>query len=168
MDFIDILIGAFGDPLLYTLLFFLYAVAAAVFLPIPVEIGLFNPVLPAPVLITILALGKGAGAFIVFLLGSTIRKTLKKWELGTPLMKKIVAACETFVRKYGYIGLLIIMSTPLMIDSLTLYLFSLLNPSMDGTSALTKGKFVAINIIAGALRGTIVLIVAYVVGIRLV
>lgn len=59
------------------------------------------------------------------------------------------------------------MSTPLMVDSISLYLFALLNPQENGKTALTKTKFVVINIIAGATRGSIILVLAYFIGIRL-
>ena len=42
MDFISFLLEIASNPVAYGFVFFLYAVAAAVILPIPVEIGLFN------------------------------------------------------------------------------------------------------------------------------
>jgi hypothetical protein len=59
------------------------------------------------------------------------------------------------------------MSIPLMVDSITLYLFSLLNPTEEKT-VLTSTKFVLINISAGILRGIIILSIFYVVGIKLI
>jgi membrane protein DedA with SNARE-associated domain len=119
-------------------------------------------------LILILAIGKGVGAAIAFEIGTRARGVLKKRSIGTQLTKKIVAWCERFVRKYGYYGLFIIMSTPLMIDSVSLYLFSLSNPKDEGKRAMTRRWFVLINIGAGAVRGTIILSVAYFIGVRLV
>ena len=168
MDLIDILLGAIGDPITYSIIFFIYVILAAMILPIPVEIGLFNPVIHYAWLIIILAIGKGVGALLVFEIGTRIRGALKKRSIGTPLTKKIVAWCERFVRKYGYYGLFLIMSTPLMIDSASLYLFSLLNSKDEGTRAMTRRWFVLINIAAGAVRGTIIFSVAYLIGIRLV
>jgi len=168
MDLIDILLGAIGDPITYSIIFFIYVILAALILPIPVEIGLFNPVIHYAWLVFILAIGKGVGAFLVFEIGARVRGALKKRSIGTPLTKKIVAWCERFVRKYGYYGLFIIMSTPLMIDSASLYLFALLNPKDEGKRALTRRWFVLINIAAGAVRGTIIFLVAYLIGLRLV
>ncbi len=156
-----------NDPIAYGIVFFLYAVAAAVFLPIPVEIGLFNTSVHPVLLILILAAGKGLGSFIVYYIGIGVRKTVKKWTDGTPLTKKILDACERFVLKYGYVGLFIIMSIPLMIDSATLYLFSLLNTRENGKRALAMPRFVLINFFAGILRGAIVLAVFYGIGIKL-
>jgi len=84
------------------------------------------------------------------------------------LTKKIIAWCERFVRKYGYYGLFIIMSIPLMLDSVTVYLFSLLNPKDDGKKAITRTWFVLINIGAGTVRGIIILLLAYFLSIRLI
>lgn len=168
MELMDYLINAIENPIPYSLIFFVYVVLAAVILPIPVEIGLFNPYIHPIILLLILSLGKGVGALIVFYIGAGVRAKLKQWSIKSHRIKKIITVCERFVLKYGYFGLFIIMSIPLMIDSLTLYLFSLLNPKMDGKSALTKGKFVLINMIAGATRGTIVLAVFYVFGLQLV
>lgn len=168
MDLINVLLGAMGDPITYSIVFFIYVILAALILPIPVEIGLFNPVIHYVWLVFILAIGKGVGAFLVFEIGTRVRGALKKRSIGTPLTKKIVAWCERFVRKYGYYGLFIIMSTPLMIDSASLYLFSLLNPKDEGKRAMTRRWFVLVNIAAGAVRGTIIFLVAYLIGVRLV
>ena len=168
MNLIDILLGAMQDPITYSIIFFIYVILTVLILPIPVEIGLFNPFIHPVWLVFILAIGKGAGAFLVFEIGTGIRSALKKRFIGIPLTKKIVAWCERFVRKYGYYGLFIIMSTPLMIDSASLYLFALLNPKDAGKRAMTRRRFVLINIAAGAVRGTIILLVAYCIGVRLV
>jgi membrane protein DedA with SNARE-associated domain len=168
MDLIQILLGLMQDPLTYSILFFLYVILTVLILPIPVEIGLFNPYIHPALLIGLLAVGKGVGSCIVFEIGTRIRGAIQKRSIGTPLTKKIISACEKFVRKYGYYGLFIIMSIPLMLDSVTVYLFSLLNPSDDGKRALKRTWFILINIAAGATRGTIILLVAYLFRIRLV
>lgn len=169
MDLINILTQSFQDPLFYSIIFFIYSILAAVILPIPVEIGLFNPYINPILLIGILALGKGVGSWIVFLIGTNLRALLKKVNSSTRLLKKILYYCEQFVKKYGYIGLFIIMSIPLMIDSVTLYLFSLLNPKEEsGKQALAKNKFILINIGAGIVRGTIIILVAMFLKIQLV
>ena len=168
MDFIGLLLDFMTNPYVYAFVFFIYVILAAVILPIPVEIGLFNPYFNPIGLIIILAIGKGAGAFIVFHIGSGIRKTMKKWSIGSSWTKKILEACEHFVMKYGYVGLFILMSIPLMVDSITLYLFSLLNPSSDGKHAMQERFFVLINIAAGVVRGSIILALFYFIGIKLV
>ena len=169
MDFIEILTQTFQDPLLYSLIFFIYSVLAAVILPIPVEIGLFNPYIHPVLLIGILAIGKGVGAGIVFIIGTNLRSFLKKINSSNVLLKKILFFCEQFVRKYGHIGLFIIMSIPLMIDSVSLYLFSLLNPKEEtGKHALAKRRFILINVAAGIVRGSIIIVLATFFKIQLV
>ena len=93
MDLIDILIGVMGDPIIYSLIFFIYVILAVLILPIPVEIGLFNPFIHPALLIFILALGKGVGSFIAFEIGTRIRSVLKKRSIGTSLTKKIIITC---------------------------------------------------------------------------
>ncbi len=167
MDLIAILVGAFENPLIYSTIFFIYAVLAAVVLPIPVEIGLFNPYVHWFWKVLILAMGKGVGAFFVFQVGTKARMKMKNFSLGGRITKKIIEYCEWFVKNYGYYGLLIILSIPLMIDSISLYLFSLLNPEEEG-KGMEKGWFVVINTIAGGIRGAITLAVFYYVGYKLV
>lgn len=168
MDLIEILTGLASNPLAYSVLFLTYSILAAVILPIPVEIGLFNYLIHPAILVSILALGKGIGAFIVFEIGMSARKQLK--EFSSPenrVVKKLLEYSEWFVRRYGYYGLLIVLSTPLMIDSVSLYLFSLLNPEEKG-EGMEVEWFTLTNMIAGALRGIITLLIFYWVGLKLV
>jgi membrane protein DedA with SNARE-associated domain len=157
-----------GNPYLYAIIFFFYCISAMIFLPIPVEIGLFNPYIHPAILICILAIGNGCGALIVFYIGTGVRKTVKKWTLKSKKIKQFVTSSENFVKKYGAVGLYLFMSIPLMIDTLPLYFFSLLNKEENGKRVLSKKKFVIINIFAGATRGTIVLLIYYLLKIKLV
>jgi membrane protein YqaA with SNARE-associated domain len=169
MDLIEILTQSYQDPIIYSLLFFIYTILAAVILPIPVEIGLFNPNVHPLILISILAIGKGVGAGIVFIIGAKIRSLLKRMNSSSILTKKILYYCEKFVIKYGNIGLFIVMSIPLMIDSVSLYLFSLLNPKEEsGKYVLAQRRFIMINIGAGLVRGSIIMIVFWLFQVRLV
>ena len=169
LDLIDILFNTIGDPIIYSIIFLIYVILAAIILPLPVEIGLFNPYINPTWLIIILAVGKGIGAFIVFNLSKIIRKNFKKISIGKnwKITKKIILKSEKFVKKYGHYGLFIIMSIPLMVDSITLYLFSILNPTEQKT-ALNQTKFVIINIAAGATRGIIILLIYYFINIKLI
>lgn len=168
MDVLDLLFNAVKDPLSYSIIFFIYVILASIILPIPVETGLFNPHINPVWLIIILAVAKGIGAFIVYNISKHLRKFMKQFSIGKTwkITKKIVSLSENFVKKYGHYGLYIIMSIPLMVDTITLYLFSLLNPTEEKT-ALTATKFVFINIAAGATRGAIIVAISYYIGIRL-
>jgi len=167
MDLIGILLNAVGNPYLYSIIFFFYVLSTMIFLPIPVEIGLLNPYIHPALLITILAIGSGCGSLIVYYIGTGVRKTAKKWTLKSKKIKQFITSSENFVKKYGAVGLYVFMSIPLMIDTLPLYLFSILNAEENGKRALSKKKFVLINILAGATRGTIVIVVYYVLKIKL-
>ncbi len=167
MDLISILSGLATDPFSYSIVFLIYVILAVIILPIPVEIGLFNYHINPFLLIFLLALGKAIGAFIVFEISMTARKKIKRYSTDIGFINKMIKYSEEFVKKYGYYGLFIILSTPLMIDSISLYLFSLLNPEEKGVG-MNKEWFTLINFLAGAVRGTITLIIFYTVGLRLV
>ncbi len=168
MNLIEILLGFMQDPIMYSMIFFLYVILTVLILPIPVEIGLFNPYINPVILIFILALGKGIGSLLVFEIGTKVRDILSKRVIGIPLTKKIVECCERFVRKYGYYGLFIIMSIPLMLDSITVYLFSLLNTKNNGNRTMNRKWFFLINIAAGTIRGMIIILIAYFFSVKLV
>lgn len=168
MDLIGILTSAATNPVAYSVIFFTYAILAAVILPIPVEIGLFNFHMHPALLVIILALGKGVGALIVFEIGGKARDKMEAISYSNAFIRKITEYSEWFVKNWGYYGLLLVLSTPLMIDSISLYLFSLLNPKEDGRRAMDRNWFTVINVIAGAIRGIITLAVFYYVGYRLV
>lgn len=169
LDLIEILVQSYADPLTYSIIFLIYVILAAIILPIPVEIGLFNPNIHPILLIIILAAGKGIGSLIVFFIGQKIRGKIESVSIGAnwKITKKILSALENFVKDYGHYGLFIIMSIPLMIDSITLYLFSLLNPVND-RSSLNSTKFVLINIAAGGMRGILILIIFHSIGLKLI
>lgn len=164
----EITLDSIQDPLLYSILFFIYVILAAIILPIPVEIGLFNPYMNPVVSVAIMAFGKAIGAAIVFFIGFKIHGKMQQLTDRIPLFQKLLDKTEGFVRKYGYLGLFIIMSTPLMIDSVSLYLFSILNPQDNGKTALAKKWFISINFFAGATRAVIILLIAALFSIRLI
>lgn len=168
MDLIGILTELATNPIAYSIVFLIYSILAAVILPIPVEIGLFNYHIHPLILISILAIGKGIGALIVFEISTKARKKMKKYSsTENKFIKKLIDYSEWFVQKYGYYGLLLVLSTPLMIDSVSLYLFSLLNPEEKG-EGMDREWFTITNVIAGAIRGIITLAVFYWVGLKLV
>ncbi|MGM0404683.1 MAG: hypothetical protein ACQEQM_00895 [Thermoplasmatota archaeon] len=166
MDIIEILLNTGSDPIAYSIIFFVYVVLAAVILPIPVELGLFNPYMSPILLVGILAVGKGVGSYFVFEIGTKARKKIKKISTSNSFISKIVEYSEWFVRKWGYYGLLVVLSTPLMIDSISLYLFSLLNPE-EKDEGMDKSNFIIVNVVAGAIRGVITLAVFYYAGVKL-
>ena len=99
MDLIEILTGFMGDPITYSIIFFIYVILAAIILPIPVEIGLFNPYISPILLILILGFGKGVGSFIAFEIGTRLRGGLKKSSYKIPILTNRSHQFTIFVRK---------------------------------------------------------------------
>ena len=151
-----------ADPATYLLIFFLFCVAAAIILPIPVEIPLvINPSVPFVLKAIVLGLGKGAGAAGVFYIGMGIEKTVmkfKRWGWFRWLLEK----SEKFVRKYGYFAMFAIMSIPGMVDMIPLYVFSILNK--EGKLMTLRG-FVVVNILAGITRAALIYLIFYILDI---
>ncbi len=156
-DLIDFINGLnHADPGTYLLSLFIFSFTAAVVLPIPVEtaVALAPEDIPIAVVAIVSGLGKGLGAITVFYLGKTIEKTIltyAKWGWFRWILDK----SERFVRRFGYPAVYIIMSIPLMPDTVPLYLFSLLNK--EG-KLLDVRWFGLINVFAGFTRAMIVLL----------
>ena len=143
-----------ADPATYLLIFFIFCVAAAVILPIPVEIALVvNPSIHIALKAAVMGLGKGTGALAVFFIGRKIDETVgqyaKKWRWYNWLLVK----SEKLVRKYGYVAMYAIMSVPGMVDTIPLYIFSILN--QEG-QLMTLRYFVLVNILAGVTRAFLI------------
>ncbi len=223
------------DPLTYLFLFFLFSVAAAIFLPIPIEIGLiWNPGVFFPVKALDLGLGKAVGAVAVFYIPSGIR-AFARWfrsrhlrevfsglravavKTGTDKTRPVAfclsvlseAACrmgldkapgpdwagescpapstpppapststplrwgwlrwlaeksEKFTRKYGVIAMYTIMSIPGMIDTVPLYVFSIINKDR---TLIPLRDFVLANFLAGINRAFIIFALLEILGISL-
>ncbi len=214
----DFLLNNQADPGTYLLIFFLFSVAAAIILPIPIEIALvWNPGMFFPVKALVLGLGKGVGAIAVFYIGARIDRALRRlsgrrffgWILrkGDAVMDRIESAVkrsggftalrrtvsthvpvkrslekafgeppevkapdwlsaksENFVRRYGIVAMYVIMSIPGMIDTVPLYLFSILNE--EGTLMRLR-DFALANFLAGVNRAFIIFAVLELLGIRL-
>jgi membrane protein YqaA with SNARE-associated domain len=142
------------DPVTYLLIFYIFCVAAAVILPIPVEIALVvNPSIHIAVKAAVMGLGKGTGALAVYFIGRKIDETVgqyaKRWRWYNWLLVK----SEKLVRKYGYIAMYAIMSVPGMVDTIPLYLFSILNKEGE---LMTLKWFVVVNICAGVTRAFLI------------
>ena len=176
MGFMDDLMGlltdSLHDPWVFLGLFFVYCVLAAVILPIPVELGLagfipfiqeggeflgFTTIFPAFFIVSLaMGFGKAVGSWMVFIIGEKIEDSIRtwfRWRWFVGLTEFLTRFCE----KFGYIAIYIILSIPIMPDTITLYIFSLLNK--DGEVFEMKW-FVMANFWAGLSRGLIVGIAA--------
>jgi hypothetical protein len=168
MDFFGFIVDSSSNPFLFGLFFFLYVIINTLALPLPVELGLFNPYIHPLLLIGILALGRGAGAFFIFEIGGFIRKKASAWTLNVYRLRRVIDGLERFIQRYGYYALFLLMSIPLMLDSVVLYLFSFLNKKKNARAALTRRWFIGITMAASILRGIIILLIAEVVKIILI
>ncbi len=163
-DMMQFLSAAAGNPALYSILFFIYAVLATIILPIPVEFGLFmSPSIHPALKAIILGAGKSVGALLVFYIGVKVEDDIRKWSQVFPWYKRFVEKMGAFVAKYGYYALFIMLSIPLMLDTVPLYLFTLFNKEGKG---MERNKFALVNFFAGVLRASIVL-AAYSAGVQL-
>lgn len=143
-----------GDPLTYSVVFLLYAIAATIFLPIPVELMLFlSPATPFYTKALLLGAGKAIGSILVFYIGVNVEKPILRLSEKWKFFRMVVSTCKWFVDKLGYIGLYLIMSVPLMVDTVPVYLFSIF---MKEDSKRDVRLFALTNMAAGVTRAAIV------------
>jgi hypothetical protein len=196
------------DPLTYLLILFLFSIAAAVFLPLPVEIGLvWNPGVFFPVKAIVLGLGKATGAVIVFGLVAKLQAGLSrlgrwgpvthlrmvqtavasrlgidKWKFLRRLhfersqkksgvsepkwgwLRWLSRKSEGFVRRRGIVAMYVIMSIPGMVDTIPLYIFSILNK--EG-KLMSLRDFALANLLAGVNRAFLIYAILELLGINL-
>lgn len=154
-----------ADPAVYLLIFFVFCVLAAIILPIPIEIFLvIDPSVPFVYKALVMGLGKGAGAVAVFYIGAAIEPAIRRFSRWR-WFKWLLDMCERLVRRFGALGLYVIMSIPGMIDTIPLYLFSILN--REG-HFMTLRDFVLANILAGINRAMIIYTLFFAFGIDFV
>ncbi|MDW5563784.1 MAG: hypothetical protein SA339_11205 [Methanomassiliicoccus sp.] len=154
-----------NDPLSFSVIFFVYTILAAVFLPIPVEVGLFfSPATPVWIKIVLMGLGKMFGSILVFSIGLKVGDGVRAWSSKWNWFTSLVRGCEWMVRKFHYLGLYLILSIPLMTDTVPLYIFSVFNEQQ----VLGLRWFALTSLLAGISRGLIVFIAFEAMGIRLV
>ena len=111
---------------------FVYEAACAIFLPLPSEAPMFLfPDLSRVTVLAACALGKGFGSYLVFIFGDYFSQTtlfdkviellrLKNFWMG------LMAWSERFMKSYGFIGFLILMSLPGMPMRSAIYSVSIL------------------------------------------
>jgi hypothetical protein len=153
------------DPLAYSIVFFIYAVAATVFLPIPVEIGLFfSPETSIVVKALVLGAGKAVGSVLVFKLGDRLGNGLNGWAMRRRFFRRFMDLMQRFVARTRYFGLYVILSIPLMVDTIPVYLFALFNQK----GAMKLRWFALTNFLAGLTRAAAVYGVFLLLNIKLI
>lgn len=163
--FMEFLQSLANSPLEYAIVLYLFSIATAVFLPIPVEFGLFlAPSLDILTKAIIVGAGKATGSLMVFYLGLKVEKVIRAWSRHIRFFAWFVDSMEKFVAKTQYLGLYILLSIPLMPDTLPIYLFSLFNKG----EILTPNYFALVNFLAAINRCMIVVFLAVYLGIYVV
>jgi hypothetical protein len=157
--------GVSHDPISYGIVFFIYTIAATTFLPIPVEVGLFfSPETPILAKALILGAGKAVGSILVFMLGDRLSGGAYRLFSKSSFLRAFMNGMRWFVSKTRYFGLYLILSIPLMVDTVPLYLFSLFNQK----GQMNIKYFALTNFFAGVTRAAIVYAVFLWLGFRLV
>lgn len=153
-----------SDPIAYSIVLFIYAILAAIVLPIPVEVGLLlSPSTPVLWLALVLGLGKMVGSILVFYLGLGVGDKISAWSARWKWFSWLVVKSEWVVDKLHYLGLYLILSIPMMSDTIPLYVYSMLN-----SKGIFKVKwFALVNFCAGFTRAMVLFALLSLFGIDL-
>jgi uncharacterized membrane protein YdjX (TVP38/TMEM64 family) len=133
----------------WNLVFTLYfsSLLTNLFVPIPVEpIAIGAALVIGSVAACVAAgLGKMVGAWIIFILGRSLRKAMANLEAKSQTMRRVLAAAEGFGRRYGYVALGLMLAVPFSpFDIIPVYLFS--------TMELKPGPFLLAVFVGFTLR----------------
>lgn len=158
----------YNNPIAYTVVVFVYAIGVAIILPIPIEAVLILPLLEQrwgyiTGITLALAAGKTVGAWLIFYLGLRVEGTIKTWSNRWRFAAWFVKKAEKFVARTGVTGLYVLLSIPLMTDTVPIYLYSLFNP--EG-APLERNMFLMANFL-GALNRVALLVMFYYIGVNL-
>jgi uncharacterized membrane protein YdjX (TVP38/TMEM64 family) len=138
------------DAVAYLISLFLYSIAAAVILPIPVEaLLLIGTGIDPAIKAVVLGLGKAVGAIVVFFVGNKVNPFLERWMERHPIGKRVLKLLEAFVRRTGWVGLTILLAIPFMSDTAVNYFYSPLN---EEGHAIGRWSFVFANLVGGIAR----------------
>ncbi|MFQ6106724.1 MAG: hypothetical protein ACE5QF_03950 [Thermoplasmata archaeon] len=169
-DLIGFLEEVFTNPILFFPLLFAYSVLVAIILPIPIEIALIWPLLQNDIVLyatatLIMAVGKTVGSWAIFFLGIRIEDNIRRWSEKYRLARRFVDAMIRFVRRTRYVGLLLLLSIPLMTDTVPIYIYSLFNEEGE---VLHLKLFLGVNFLAAIVRSAIIAVVFVAFGFTLV
>lgn len=160
VDLMAVLQNFFLNPIVYLLLLFVYSFLVAIILPIPIELALLWPLLDNDIVFyaaatIVMALGKTIGAWGVFFIGLKLEEPIRDWSKRFKIVETFVDWCTIFVRKTRYIGIFVLLSIPLMTDTIPLYLYSLFN---EEGKVLNMKLFGLVNFFAAIVRSIILLL----------
>jgi len=169
---VDWMMELVKDPVMYLTFVFIFALLAAIILPLPVEavlVGfifyLTDPgstflglgIAGAFILIAVvMGIGKALGAWVVFVIGIKAEKLVQKY-MSWGWFQRLMARVQRFCTKYGYFAMYLVMCIPLMTDTVPLYIFAILNKEGE---VFERNWFVFTNLWAGISRTLLVGILA--------
>ncbi len=153
-DIVSFITATYNSPPAYLGITFVFSILVAIVLPIPIEIVLLGPILGQQwgyLLAVVLAMasGKTVGAWLVFYLGLRVEDDIRRWSQRYRSIGRLVAWCERFVRKTNYVGVYVLLSIPLMSDTIPIYLYALFN---EEGKALNRTAFLVANFLAAWTR----------------
>ncbi len=152
----DYLQDSAGNPVAYAVLLFVYGVAATVFLPIPVELGLLlAPEFPLLGKALIMGSAKALGGFAILQIGVRLEDDIRHWSERVPAYAALVKRIEAFVHAYGNVAIFIVLAIPFMVDTVPLYLFAMFNEKGRG---LDRRGFIAANFAGGFVRAVLTVV----------
>lgn len=160
-DFLGVVNAAYNNAAAYLSITFGFSVLVAIVLPVPIEVVLIAPILEQRwgyllAVIFAMAAGKTVGAWAIFYLGLRVEGSIRRWADRYKWIDRFVEWCERFVRKTNYIGLYVLLSIPLMSDTVPLYLYSLFN---EEGKALDRRAFLISNFLAAWTRAGFLVLV---------
>ena len=169
-DILSFISATYNTPAAYLSITFGFSILVAIVLPIPIEIVLVVPILEQrwgylAGVIFAMATGKTVGAYLIFYVGVRVEDNIRRWSARYKTAARLVAWCERFVRKTNYVGLYVLLSIPLMSDTIPLYLYSLFN---EEGKALNRTAFLVSNFLAAWTRAGFLVLVYLVFRVFLV
>jgi uncharacterized membrane protein YdjX (TVP38/TMEM64 family) len=125
---------------------FFYSLATSIFLPTPFEILLSNAVDVLGVFwtVTVAAVAKVAGSWIVLMMGDKANEGLATLLEKHASLKRMFKALERFAQKFGYFAVFVLFAIPFMSDTAPLFVLAVLN--------MRKGIFLAVTFAAIVVR----------------
>lgn len=162
----EIINATYGNVPVYLSITFGFSVLVAIVLPVPIELVLLAPLLGQEwgylgAIVFAMASGKTVGAWAIFYLGVRVEDNIRRWSERYKIAARLVKWCERFVRRTNYIGLYVLLSIPLMSDTIPLYLYSLFN---EEGKALDRRAFLISNFLAAWTRAGFLVLIYVTVG----
>lgn len=168
-DITNFIVGVYNNPGAYLSVTLLFSVLVALVLPIPIEIVLLQPLLDPRgpqwgyllAIVATMAAGKTIGAWLIFFVGLRVEGSIRRWADRYKWIDRFVMWAERFVRKTNYIGVYVLLSVPLMSDTVPIYVYSLFN---EEGKAVSRTPFLVANFLAAWTRAGFLVLIYFSIG----